>query len=280
MCWMVLRAQVTSYQAHAADPSGRPIIQTHCAVTYSPDIDTMPYFPTHSSVVTYHAFLTILSHRPPAPVRWTFQLTVLRFTIWIVDPLRSPIKWKATNDGGQSSHKQAGVDKYTIPRIDEMLDRVRDASYFSKLELHSGFHQIRLHHEHVWQTAFRTTFGTFACSVMILWLCDAQATFQNTIDYIFQNMRQFAGAYINDILLCTKTLAEHVTSLRQVYDKLHVERFFAETGQMLLVTERSGILRSLYCGRLASEPKSRTSWRFPVAPSREYLWDHQLPWTL
>ena len=46
------------------------------------------------------------------------------------------------------------------------------------------------------------------------------------MDYIFQNMTQFGGAYIDDILVYTKTLAEHVLALRQVYDKLRVERFF------------------------------------------------------
>ena len=58
------------------------------------------------------------------------------------------------------------VDKFTIPRIDEMLDRVGDASYLSKLDLHSGFHQIRVHQDHVERTAFRTKYGTFAYLVM------------------------------------------------------------------------------------------------------------------
>jgi hypothetical protein len=57
-------------------------------------------------------------------------------------------------------------------------------------------------------------------------LCNAPATFQKTMDYIFQNMRQFCGAYIDDILVYTKTLPEHVQALRQVYDTLRIERFF------------------------------------------------------
>ena len=77
------------------------------------------------------------------------------------------------------------------------------------------------------RTAFRTKYGTFAYLVMMLGFCNAPATFQKTMDYIFQNMRQFAGAYIDGILFYTKTLAEHVLSIRQVHDKLSVERFFA-----------------------------------------------------
>ena len=58
-------------------------------------------------------------------------------------------------------------------------------------------------------------------------LCNAPATFHNSMYSIFQNMRQFAGAYIDDILVHTKTLAYNAPAIRQVYDKLCVERFFA-----------------------------------------------------
>ena len=112
------------------------------------------------------------------------------------------------------------VDKYPFPRIDEMLDRVGDVSYFSKLDLHSGFHQILVFPEHVERTAFRTKYGTFAYQVMSFGLCNAPGTFQKTMDYILQNMRQFAGVYTNDILIYTNTLEDHLQALRKVYDKL------------------------------------------------------------
>ena len=76
-------------------------------------------------------------------------------------------------------------------------------------------------------TAFRTKYGTFAYLVMPFGLCRSPVTFQKTMYYIFQNMRQFSGAYIDDILVYTKTLAEHVLAHRHVYDKLRAERFFA-----------------------------------------------------
>ena len=67
-----------------------------------------------------------------------------------------------------------------------MLDRVVDTSYFSKLDLHSGFHQIRVHPDRVERTALRTKYGMFAHLVMLFGLCNAPATFQKTVDYIFQ----------------------------------------------------------------------------------------------
>ena len=116
-------------------------------------------------------------------------------------------------------NKLTVVDKYPIPGIDEMLDSVGDASYFSKLDLHSGFHLISVFPEHVERTAFRTNYGTFAYQVMPFGLCNAPATLQKTMYCIFQNMRQFAGAYIDYILIYTKTLENHLQVLCKVYDK-------------------------------------------------------------
>ena len=109
-----------------------------------------------------------------------------------------------------------------------MLDRVGDASFFSKLDLHSDSNQIRVFHEHVERTAFRTKYGTFAYLVMPFDLYNAPATFQKTMDYIFQSMGQFAGAYIYDILIYAQTLEEHIQALRNIYDKLPEESFFTE----------------------------------------------------
>ena len=117
-------------------------------------------------------------------------------------------------------NKLTVVDKYPLQRIDEMIDRVGDACCFSKLDLHSGFHQIRVFPDHVERTAFRTKYVTFAYEVMPFGLCNAPATFQKTMGYILQNVRAFVSAYIDDILIYTKTLEQHLAALRKVYDKL------------------------------------------------------------
>ena len=62
---------------------------------------------------------------------------------------------------------------------------------------------------------------------MPLGLCKAHATFQKTMNYIFQDVMSFAGAYIDDILIFTSSLEEHLLALRQVYQKLRQEKFFA-----------------------------------------------------
>ena len=76
-------------------------------------------------------------------------------------------------------NKLTVVDKYPLPRIDEMLDRVGDASYFSKLDLHSDFHQILVFPEHVERTAFWTKYGTFAYQVMPFVQCPCDISKDN-----------------------------------------------------------------------------------------------------
>ena len=77
-------------------------------------------------------------------------------------------------------NKLTVVDKYPLPRIDEMLDWVVDAIYFSKLDLHSGFHKIMVFPEHVKRTAFRTKYSTFVYQVMPFGPCNALRHFRRS----------------------------------------------------------------------------------------------------
>ena len=123
----------------------------------------------------------------------------------------------------------------------------------------SGFHQIRVFPDHVERTAFRTKYGTFAYQVMPFGLCNAPATFQRTMDFIFQNMRAFAGAYIDDILVYTKTLEEHLVALRQVYDRLRLERFFAGPEKCSWPSPRSNTVASFSAHR-AFDRSRKSYW--------------------
>ena len=69
------------------------------------------------------------------------------------------------------------ADVYHPPRIDEMIDKAVGSRWFSKMDLHAGFHQIRVHEAHVERTAFKTKYGTHQFKVMPFGLCNAPATF-------------------------------------------------------------------------------------------------------
>ena len=69
------------------------------------------------------------------------------------------------------------ADVYPLPGIDEMIDKAVGSRWFSKIDLHAGFHQIRVHEAHVERTAFKTKYGTDQFKVMPAGLCNAPATF-------------------------------------------------------------------------------------------------------
>ena len=85
--------------------------------------------------------------------------------------------------------------------IEELIDQVGKARVFTKMDLHSGFHQIRVYPEHVPRTAFKTKYGTYQYKVMPFGLCNAPATFQRTMNLVFGDLRDFVGVYMDDILV-------------------------------------------------------------------------------
>ena len=119
------------------------------------------------------------------------------------------------------------TDVYPLPRIDELIDAAWKSKCFSKLDLHSGFHQIRIHPGHVERTAFKTKYGTFQFRVMPFGLCNAPATFQRTMDFLIQELREFCRAFVDDILVNSDTKEEQVEMLRELYKMLRKEKVFA-----------------------------------------------------
>ena len=114
-----------------------------------------------------------------------------------------------------------------IPRIDDLLDAVAGSKYFTSLDLTSGYHQILISEEDRPKTAFRTPFGHFQFKVLIEGLTNAPATFQTVMNRIFHPyIRKFVVVYIDDILVFSKTEAEHQAHLRIVLDLLRQERFY------------------------------------------------------
>ena len=93
-------------------------------------------------------------------------------------------------------------NRYTLPLINELRDRVRGAKIFTKLDLKSGYNLIRIKDGDEWKTAFRTLYGLFEYKVMPFGLANAPATIQNMMNEIFRDMIDLGVViYLDDILI-------------------------------------------------------------------------------
>jgi len=116
-------------------------------------------------------------------------------------------------------------NKYPIPLMTELRDQVRDAQIFTKLDLKDGFHLIRVRKGDEWKTAFRTRYGHYQYRVMPFGLVNAPATFQTMMNEILREfLDQGVVVYIDDILICSKTMEEHIILVRKVLQKLREYR--------------------------------------------------------
>ncbi|GBG59857.1 hypothetical protein CBR_g66664 [Chara braunii] len=108
-----------------------------------------------------------------------------------------------------------------LPRINDLLDRVQGCRYFSKIDLKSGYHQIANWPEDQHKTAFQTRYGLYEFVVMPFCLCNAPGTFQHIMNRIFHDyLDKFVIVYLDDILIFSKTVEEHVAHLDKVLSLL------------------------------------------------------------
>ena len=112
------------------------------------------------------------------------------------------------------------VDAYPMPRVDEMLDRLGAAKYLSTLDLTRGYWQVPVKEGDQQKTAFTTPFGLYQFRRMPFGLQGAPATFQRMMDRLLDGMKDFADAYIDDLVIFTATWEEHLRCLRVILEKL------------------------------------------------------------
>jgi hypothetical protein len=120
-------------------------------------------------------------------------------------------------------------NKYPLPRIEDLFDQMKGASVLSKIDLRSGYHQLKIQEPYILKTAFRTRYGLYEYTVMSSGLTNALAYFMYLMNKVFMEyLDKFVVVFIDDILIFSKTEEEHEKHLRLVLEKLRSIKPYAK----------------------------------------------------
>ncbi|KAJ9556252.1 LOW QUALITY PROTEIN: hypothetical protein OSB04_010866 [Centaurea solstitialis] len=151
-------------------------------------------------------------------------------------PWGAPILFVKKKDGTlrmcidyRELNKLTVKNRYPLPRIDDLFDQLQGAAWFSKIDLRSGYHQLKVKEEDVHKTAFRTRYGHYEFVVMPFGLTNAPAAFMDLMNRVCRPLLDRSViVFIDDILIYSKTKEDHVEHLREVLEILRKEQLYAK----------------------------------------------------
>jgi hypothetical protein len=146
----------------------------------------------------------------------------------------------------QALNKKAIKNKYPIPRIDELLDKLHGAVYFTKIDLRSGYHQIKTREEDNPKTAFRCHYGHYEFLVMPFGLTSAPTTFQSCMNHVFnKQLRKHLLVFFDDLLIYSKTWEEHLQHVDQIFTIMEEQSLYSKESKC-----EFGMTEVLYLGNI------------------------------
>ncbi|GJP81962.1 hypothetical protein CLOP_g12092, partial [Closterium sp. NIES-67] len=151
-------------------------------------------------------------------------------------PFAAPIMFTPKKDGGlcmctdyRALNRVTIKSPYPISRTDELIDNLRGARYFSKIDLRGGYHQIRVFADDCHKTAFRTRYGSYEYTVMPFGLTNAPLTFQPTMNGVFCDLlNKCVIIHVDDILIYSKTREQRLKDLEAVFQRLQQHRLITK----------------------------------------------------
>lgn len=131
------------------------------------------------------------------------------------------------------------INSFPLPRIDELLEHLAGARFFTKLDLAAGYHQIRVVKQDVPKTAFNTRWGHYEWLVMSFGLTNAPATFQSLMNQVFGDLiNRGLVVYLDDILIFSKTREEHLALLRRTLQRLRDQQLYVQISKCEFMSQR------------------------------------------
>jgi hypothetical protein len=160
-------------------------------------------------------------------------------------------------------------NKYPLPKIDDLFDQLTGARVFSKIDLRTGYHQLKIRATDIPKTAFTTQYGLYEYTVMSFGLTNAPAYFMNLMNKVFMEfLDKFVVVFIDDILVYSKFEEEHATHLRLILETLREHQLYAKFSKCEFWLKEVGFLgHVLSAGGVFVDPKKITSvmeWEAPT----------------
>ena len=151
-------------------------------------------------------------------------------------PWEAPILFFKKKDGSfrmcidyRELNKLTIKNRYPLPRIDDLFDQLQGSSYYSKIDLRSGYHQLRVQEDDIPKTTFRTRYGHYEFLVMSFGLTNAPAVFMDLMNRVCKPyLDKFVIVFIDDILIYSRTKEEHGQHLQIILELLRKEKLYAK----------------------------------------------------
>ncbi|GJY49514.1 reverse transcriptase domain-containing protein [Tanacetum coccineum] len=151
-------------------------------------------------------------------------------------PWGAPVLFVKKKDGSfrmcidyRELNKLTVKNRYPLPRIDDLFDQLQGSSVYSKIDLRSGYHQLRVRDEDIPKTAFRTRYGHYEFQVMPFGLTNAHAVFMDLMNRVCKPyLDKFVIVFIDDILIYSRNKEEHANHLRIILELLRKEKLYAK----------------------------------------------------
>lgn len=190
-------------------------------------------------------------------------------------PWGAPVLFAAKKDGSmrlcidyRALNKLTVKNSYPIPRIDDIFDQLKGSKIFSKIDLRWGYHQIRLSEDSIPLTAFRTRYGHFEFLVLPFGLTNAPASFMSLMNNVLKEyLDKFVLVYLDDILIYSKNMDEHIRHIRLIFDQLRSHKLYGKLSKCEFLRSRVEYLGHMVSAEGVSveeqKVKAITNWETP-----------------